>query len=86
MGHDSLLSARPWPVFDEALAREEEATVVVQVNGKLRGSLMLPRGLSEKEIFDLASKDEKIEKHYHDKQVVKIIFVPDKLINIVVKG
>ena len=85
MGHTELLSTQPWPVFDANLAQEEQATIVVQVNGKLRASLPAARGLSQEEILALATQDEKVQRQLEGKQTVKIVFVPDKLINIVVR-
>jgi leucyl-tRNA synthetase len=86
LGHSGLLCAQPWPSFDPDLAREEEATMVVQVNGKLRGSLQIPRGLAQDDVLQRAHADEKIRKHLEDKTIVKVVFVPDKLVNIVVKN
>ena len=85
MGQQNLLSAQPWPAFDADLALEEQATIVVQVNGKLRASMPAPRGTSQEEILASASRDEKVQRQLEGKQVVKIVFVPDKLINIVVR-
>ncbi|MCI0411717.1 leucine--tRNA ligase [bacterium] len=85
MGHPEMLSSLPWPEFDSGLAQEEQATIVVQVNGKLRASMPAPRGSSQDQIMDMASSDERVQKHLEGKQFVKIVFVPDKLINIVVR-
>jgi leucyl-tRNA synthetase len=85
LDNQTLLSQLPWPQFDEELAREEQAMIVVQVNGKLRASIPTPRGLGQEEIYKLVSTDEKVQKHLEGKQQVKIVFVPDKLINIVVR-
>jgi leucyl-tRNA synthetase len=84
-GKTTLLSQLSWPVFDPELAQDEQAMIVVQVNGKLRASIPAPRGLSQDEIFRMASSDEKVQKHLEGKQQIKIVFVPDKLINIVVR-
>jgi leucyl-tRNA synthetase len=85
LGHRTLLSMEPWPSFDAELAREEQATVVVQINGKFRGSIQAAPGSTQEQIYGHASQDERIRKHLENKQVRKIIFVPDKLINIVVQ-
>jgi leucyl-tRNA synthetase len=85
LGKETLLADQSWPEFDPDLAREEEATVVIQVNGKLRGSVQTPHGANQDQIFLQASQDERISKHLENKQVRKIIFVPDRLINIVVE-
>ena len=80
-----MLCAQPWPEFNEELAREEEATVVVQIGGKLRGSVNVPPGAAQDAVLQKATADEKVLKYLEGKQIVKVIFVPDKLINIVVK-
>jgi leucyl-tRNA synthetase len=85
MGHPNMLSQEPWPEFDETLAREEEVTVVVQVNGKLRASMTVPRGAEQQQILEMASGDEKVRKFIENKPIAKVVFVPDKLVNIVVK-
>ena len=85
MGHDQLLSSHPWPEFNPELAQEEQATIVVQVNGKLRASMPAPRGSSQDSILEMARQDEKVQRQLEGKELVKIVFVPDKLINIVVR-
>ena len=76
----------PWPQFDPELAKEELAEVVVQVNGKLRGRLHVPFGTPKEELEAQAQADEKVKPFIDGKQIVKIVVVPDKLVNIVVKG
>jgi leucyl-tRNA synthetase len=73
-----------WPAFDPALAAEEEATIVVQVNGKLRERLQLPVGTGKDEACALALSSEGVRKWLGGKQPRQVIFVPDKLINLVV--
>jgi leucyl-tRNA synthetase len=73
-----------WPAYDPALAAEEEATVVVQVNGRLRDKLQLPVGTGKEEAQRLALASESVAKWLEGKPPRKVIFVPDKLINIVV--
>ncbi|HSP07051.1 MAG TPA: class I tRNA ligase family protein, partial [Acidobacteriota bacterium] len=84
-GHSQMLCTTPWPAFNEELAREEEATIVVQISGKLRGSVGVPPGSAQEDVLQKATADDKVRKHLESKQIVKVIFVPDKLINIVVK-
>ena len=76
----------PWPCYDPELAREEEAEIVVQVNGKLRGRIYAAFGTPREDLQRSALADEKIRGYLEGKQTVKIIVVPDKLVNIVVKG
>jgi leucyl-tRNA synthetase len=86
MGRDGVVFRQPWPEFDEELAREEGAEVILQVNGKLRSKATVPFGTAKEELERIALADERIQIHIQGKAVVKIISVPDKLVNIVVKG
>jgi leucyl-tRNA synthetase len=74
-----------WPEYDPELAREEEAEVVIQVNGKLRGRINVAFGTPSEALEKLALGDTKVRPLLDGKQVVKVIVVPDKLVNIVVK-
>jgi leucyl-tRNA synthetase len=74
-----------WPPFDPELAKPEEAEIVVQVNGKLRSRVYAPFGTSKADLENLALADPKTQQSIAGKQVVRIITVPDKLVNIVVK-
>ncbi len=85
IGEPYSVHNQSWPQWDEAAAADELITLVVQVNGKLRERLTVPVGISEKEAQELAFGSPKVQRHVGDKSVVKIIYVPDKLINIVVK-
>ena len=86
MGRDGVVFRQPWPEFDEELAKEEGAEVILQVNGKLRSKATVPFGTAKEELERIALADEKIQAHIQGKAVVKIIAVADKLVNIVVKG
>ncbi|MBT9330504.1 leucine--tRNA ligase [Paracidobacterium acidisoli] len=81
---DNLLRA-PWPKFDEALAKEDEIEVPVQVNGKLRAVITAAAGAGEDVLRDAALAQEKVQAAISGKQVVKMIIVPGKLVNLVVK-
>ena len=80
----NLLKA-PWPKFDAELAKEEELEIPVQVNGKLRSRVVVPADASEEMVLERALADEKVRAFIAGKQVVKKIYVPGKLVNIVVK-
>ena len=84
-GRTGPVFRQPWPAFDEALAKEDAADVVLQVNGKVRGRLSVPFGTPEDELEKLALADPKVQPFLAGKQMVKMIVVPDKLVNIVVK-
>ncbi len=73
-----------WPKFDEKLLLEEEINFVIQINGKKRGLIRSSRNTSEENIIELILKDNSIKKHLDNKKIKKKIFVPDKLINIIV--
>jgi len=85
LGKSGPVFRHPWPAFDPELAKEDLAEVVVQVNGKLRGRIYAPFGTVREELEALALADEKVKPFVAGKQVVKIITVPDKLVNVVVK-
>jgi leucyl-tRNA synthetase len=80
----NLLKA-PWPKYDAALAAEDEIEIPVQVNGKLRGLVRVPADASEDQIKQAALADEKVKAALAGKQTLKLIVVPKKLVNIVVK-
>src|SRR5713101_5667780 len=79
----SIFSAR-WPAFDERLAAAGDVEVVVQVNGKVRGRVTVRRGTSEAQVVELALKDESVRKFVDGQAIKKTIFVPDRLVNLVV--
>jgi leucyl-tRNA synthetase len=74
-----------WPAFDPALAAEDELEMPVQVNGRLRGRIRIAVGADEDEIRRRAQADEKVAQHLNGRRVVRIIIVPQKLVNIVVE-
>jgi leucyl-tRNA synthetase len=84
LGEKSNLLKAPWPKYDAKLAKEEEVEIPVQVNGKLRGKIVVAPGTPEEEIKTRALADEKAQAHIAGKQMVKIIFT-GKLVSIVVR-
>jgi leucyl-tRNA synthetase len=85
LGHRESLAYEPWPAYDPAKLVEENVEVVLQVNGKLRGKITVPVGLSEDEVQKRAFDDENVKKFVEGKSVVRVICVKDKLVNVVVK-
>ena len=85
LGGKNAIVDSSWPVVDESALVQENVQVIAQVNGKLRAKLMVPLNSDNEAVQDLALSDEKIEKFTKGKQIIKVIFVPNKLINIVVK-
>ena len=83
-GHDTPLDLAVWPVYDVDAAREEEVTIVVQINGKVRTKLLAAAGLDGQALQQLALDDAKILAHLAGKPPKKIIVVPGKLVNIVI--
>jgi leucyl-tRNA synthetase len=84
-GHTQPLLRSAWPVYDPELAAEDELEIPVQVNGKLRGRIRVAVGASEEEIRRRALADAAVAQHVNGRQVARIIVVPQKLVNIVVK-
>lgn len=74
---------QPWPKYDPKLIAEETVTVVVQINGRLRGRMEVPAGTGEAEITEFARQAEPVASHLHGRKVAKTIFIPDNLINFV---
>ena len=74
-----------WPIYDESKLVEEEKEIAVQVNGKLRATIKININDSEDVIKEKALKEENIVKHTTDKEIVKIIVIKGKIVNIVVK-
>jgi leucyl-tRNA synthetase len=85
IGREGPVFRQSWPAFDPELAKEDEAEIVIQVSGKLRSRMTAPFGTPKEELESRALADEKVQPFLAGKQVVKIITVPDKLVNIVVK-
>jgi leucyl-tRNA synthetase len=86
LGRKGPAFKQAWPVADAELAREEGAEIPIQVNGKLRGKIVVPFGTARDELERLALAEPKVRTWVDGKAVAKIVVVPDKLINIVVKG
>jgi leucyl-tRNA synthetase len=83
IGNESGISEKSWPVWDEDMAREEEIELVIQINGKLKGKLMIPCGLPEEEIKALALGDRKITEIIGLQKIRKVIVIRGRLVNIV---
>jgi leucyl-tRNA synthetase len=84
LGHAPSIVRAPWPTWDEELAREDEITIVVQVNGKVRGRLLVSADTGDEEIRRLALADEKVKGFIGTKDIKNVVVVPRKLVNIVV--
>ncbi len=84
-GYEYSIHNQPWPKWDEGLAKDEEITLVVQINGKLRDKITVPASITEAEARELALERHKVKSYLEGKQVVKVIYVPKRLINLVVR-
>jgi leucyl-tRNA synthetase len=84
LGHSDTLAYEPWPRHDERWCIEDTVTVAVQINGKLRATLELPRGTEQPEAQSAALADERVRRHVDGASVRKVIYVKDKLLNLVV--
>jgi leucyl-tRNA synthetase len=82
---NSVFDAR-WPGYDESALAAETITLVVQVNGKVRARLEVPATITKEEALALAKQHENVQRHLAGKQLVKEIYVPGKLVSLVVKG
>ena len=84
LGHDVMLAETPWPVANKKLLVEDNATIAVQVNGKLRGTLEIKKGCQNKEIEMEALSLPRVSREIKAKNIKKIIIIPDRIINIVI--
>ena len=85
LGNKDSISKQPWPMYDPALVKESNITIPVQINGKLRDTILVAAETGEEEIKNKAQANEKVRSFVAGQQIVKIIYVPKKLVNIVVK-
>jgi leucyl-tRNA synthetase len=85
LGETGNLLRHPWPAFDPALAKEDETTYVIQINGKLRSHLVVPAESPEDMVKERALADEKVKAAMEGKEIAKVIVVAGKLVNLVVR-
>lgn len=85
LGHDSILSYEQWPTYDETKLVDDEVEIAVQVAGKVRAKIVVAKDASKEDIEKVALADEKVQEYMAGKNLVKIIVIPSKLVNIVVK-
>jgi leucyl-tRNA synthetase len=85
LGHSGGLVKQAWPAYSEELAREEQLEVIIQINGRVRGKILVESELGDDELGERALNDERIKVLLDGKQIAKTIVVPKKLVNIVVK-
>ncbi len=85
LGHDATLAYEPWPTFDPAAVREDTVEVPVQIGGKLRARISVPAGAGKDELEQAARADARIAELLEGKTVVKVVVVPGRMVNFVVK-
>jgi leucyl-tRNA synthetase len=86
LGYDGVTYQQNWPVSDAGLAKDNQVTVVVQINGKKRASLKVDADLSKEALEKMALQDPKVQEYIGQQQLKRVIVVPNKLVNIVVSG
>lgn len=84
LGFGEAIIEAPWPKVDTDALKTENLQIIIQVNGKMRGKIDVPSGASKDEVEAIAVADQNIEKHISGKPLKKVIYVPEKLLNIVV--
>ena len=85
LGHDKTIAYETWPTYDLEKTKEETYEMVVQVNGKLRGKITVSMDTSKEEMEILAKELENVKKYIDNKEILKVITIPKKLVNIVIK-
>ena len=85
LGNKNSIAYESWPKYDENLLKDDNCTLAVQVNGKVRATITVNVDSSEEEIKKVALEEENVKKHIADKEIVKFIIIKNKIVNIVVK-
>ncbi len=84
LGHDTSVFDATWPTHNERLASAGDVEIAVQVNGKLRSRLTVPRGMPQEEILKIVLSDAAVKKFVDGQKLKKVIYVQDRLVNLVV--
>ena len=85
VGNDSMLSSHPWPTYDASIIKEDTVEIAVQVNGKVRASVEIGVDETKDNVLALAKASDNILRYTDGKSIVKEIYVPGKIVNLVVK-
>ena len=83
LGYEKLILDEQWPIARTDELKETKKEIIIQINGKLRGRIIIKPGISESEIKSIIQKDKKIYKYIENYEIKKIIYIKDKLINYV---
>ena len=84
LGHKTHLVNEGWPEFDPTLIAQEQVTIAVQINGKVKATIILPPNLDKEATEKAAMQDDSVQKAIGDQQVRKVIVVPNRIVNVVV--
>jgi len=84
LGHDTLIAKTAWPVADASMLRDETVTVGVQINGKLRGTIDIAKDADQDIVKEAALALENVQSFIGDKEVRKVIVVPNRIVNVVI--
>ena len=84
-GYIHSIHSQPWPEFDEELVKEEQITLAIQINGRLRDKVLVPAYINEVEVKELVLAQQRVRAYTDGKKIVNTIYVPKRIINIVVE-
>lgn len=84
IGEKSLLDYELWTTWDEKLIQDEDFKLIIQVNGRLRGTVLAKKDISQQEAEELVKSQNSVKKWLENKKIKKAIFVPDRLINFII--
>ena len=85
LGEDFSVHQQNWPEYDINSIKQDIYDLIIQVNGKVRGKIEIPSGASKTDVFAMARLNKNVGSHILNKNIVKEIYIPDRLINFVVK-
>ena len=85
MGHDNTIAFESWPTYDEAKCAEQAFEIALQVNGKIRSRISVPADITAADALAAAKADERVAPMLEGMQIIKELYVPGKLVNLVVK-
>ena len=85
MFNDKRICETSWPIYDENKIQDEEVTIAISINGKVRGTIKVSKDLSDEEVLRLSHEEENVKKHLIEKEIIKEIVVKNRIVNIVVK-
>jgi len=85
LGHNETITYEKWPDYDESKMIDNEITIAVQVNGKVRGTITIEKDETEESVKEKATTEENVKRHLENLNIVKIIVVPNKIVNIIAK-